>query len=414
MICYEFKNLKLHDKQQLGELVLLLLKIFLKQPPLELIAKTLQGLEPYLAKEIADLGGQDVKVLKRAVSFNASKELLYKVNYCSRLAIRVIQPIMKFEARNEDELYWAIYKFKWKNFLTNKQTFAIEANVYSDFFRHSKYVALKSKDAIADAFMDEFKARPSVDVENPDLLIDIHLTGATVVVSIDSSGESLHKRGYRSSTQHKAPLNEVLAAGLVLASGWDKSMPLIDPMCGSGTLLIEAAMMALRIPAAYLRKDFGFMHWNNFNAEQWAKVKAEADAQIEDHRLRILGTDIAGVAVDIAKEAVMNLRLTHAIKIEKMAFEDLETDWKNGMIMTNPPYGDRIEKKNIEEFYTMIGDLLKKRFAGYQAWIFSGNFDALKYIGLRASKKIVLHNGPIECKFQQYELFTGSKFRDNK
>ncbi len=376
---------------------------------MELIAKTFQGLEPLLAAELTALGAQDVKILKRAVSFNANKELLYKANYCCRTAVRILQPILKFEARNEDELYWAIYKFKWKNFINAEQTFAIDANVFSDFFRHSKYVALKAKDGIVDAFRDEFNVRPSVDVENPDLLINIHLTGATFIVSIDSSGESLHKRGYRGNTQHKAPLNEVLAAGLVLMSGWEKSMPLIDPMCGSGTILIEAAMIALNIPPSILRKDFGFMHWNNFDAVLWKSIVDEAQSKIEDHRLRIKGVDVAGVAVDIAKESVMMLRLTHAISIEKMAFEDLETTWKNGMLIANPPYGERLEKKNLEDFYSMIGDVLKKRFTGYVAWIFSGNFDALKSIGLRASQKIVLHNGPIECKFQKYELFSGSR-----
>ena len=378
---------------------------------MELIAKTFQGLEVTLASEITALGGQDVKILKRAVSFNANKELLYKANLCCRTAIRILQPILKFEARNEEQLYEEIYKFKWKNFLTCDQTFSIDANVYSDFFRHSKYVALKAKDAIVDGFRDEFERRPSVDVIHPNLQIDIYNTGATFVVSIDSSGESLHKRGYRGSTQHKAPLNEILAAGLILLSGWDKTIPLIDPMCGSATLLIEAAMIGLNIPPNILRKEFGFMRWNNFDKALWNKILDEANNKIEDHRLRIRGTDVAGVAVDIAKESIMMLRLTHAISIEKKAFEDLETDWKNGMIIANPPYGERLEKKNIEDFYTMIGDNLKKRFTGYTAWIFSGNFDALKNIGLRASQKIVLHNGPIECKFQKYELFSGSKLR---
>lgn len=378
---------------------------------MELIAKTFQGLESILADEITALGGQDVKILKRAVSFNANKELLYKSNLCCRTAVRILQPILKFEARNEEELYWGIYKFKWKNFINAKQTFAIDADAFSDFFRHSKYVALKSKDAICDAFRDEFGSRPSVDVENPDLQINIHLIGASVVVSIDSSGESLHKRGYRGHTQHKAPLNEVLAAGMVKMSGWDKSVPLIDPMCGSATILIEAAMIGLNIPANILRKEYGFMRWNNFDSELWKTVYEGAISLIEDHRLRIKGVDVAGVAVDIAKESVMMLRLTHAITIEKKAFEDLETDWKNGMLIMNPPYGERLEKKNLEDFYSMIGDVLKKRFTGYTAWVFSGNFDALKSIGLRASQKIVLHNGPIECKFQKYELFTGSKLR---
>lgn len=381
---------------------------------MELFAKTFQGLEETLATEITQLGGQDIKILKRGVSFNANKELLYKANLCCRTAIRILQPVLKFEARNEEELYLGIYKFKWKNFINTKQTFAIDADAYSDFFRHSKYVALKSKDAIVDAFRDEFNSRPSVDTENPDLLINIRITGATVIVSIDSSGESLHKRGYRGNTQHKAPLNEILAAGLVMLSGWDKSVPLIDPMCGSATLLIEAAMIGLNIPPNILRKEYGFMRWGNYDPALWLSVLNEAKSKITDERLRIYGSDVAGVAVDIAKESVMIMRLTHAITIEKKAFEEFETDWKNGMIITNPPYGERLEKKNLDEFYSMIGDILKKRFAGYEAWIFSGNFDALKQIGLRASQKIVLHNGPIECKFQKYELFTGSKLRDNK
>jgi putative N6-adenine-specific DNA methylase len=374
---------------------------------LNLVAKTFNGLEPVLAKELEELGAWNINILKRAVSFDSNKELLYKSNFCLRTALRILQPICTFRARNENELYKKVMEFDWSAFMNNDQTFAIDAVVYSDFFTHSQYVALKTKDAIVDQFREKTGRRPSISLENPNLLINVHVSQDRFTLSLDSSCEPLNRRGYRTG-EHKAPINESLAAGLLLLAGWNKNIPLIDPMCGSGTILLEAAMIAGNIPPGIKRDNYGFMRWNNFDAELWKKVKDETLAKIEQPRVKIMGSDIDMKSVDIARQSALDFNLKSYITFTCRPFEDLTPDSKVGMVITNPPYGERIRPDDIINLYKTIGNTLKKNFQGFDAWIISSNFQALKHIGLKPSAKHLLFNGALECKYERFSLYEGS------
>ncbi|MBN2166161.1 MAG: methyltransferase [Marinilabiliaceae bacterium] len=374
---------------------------------MNLLAKTFQGLEDLLAQELQEIGAWNIKPLKRAVSFDANKEILYKSNLCLRTALRILQPITNFRARNEKELYNQVYNYKWSNLLKQNQTFAIDAVTFSKTFTHSQYVALKTKDAIVDHFKNIDGSRPNVDTISPDLLINVHITNDKVTLSLDSSGYSLHKRGYRQG-DHRAPINEVLAAGMVLLSQWDKKQPLIDPMCGSGTILMEAAMIAANIPPNINRKKFGFERWNNFDADLWTKIKDEANSKIVQPSVKISGSDINAKAVDIARQSALDFKLKQFITITQEDFLQKEPEWKKGLIIMNPPYGERLKPHDTINFYKEIGNQLKRNFAGFDAWIISSNFDALKNIGLKPSKKITLFNGSLECKFERFSLYEGS------
>lgn len=376
---------------------------------MNLIAKTFQGLEEVLAKELEQIGAWNIKILRRAVSFDANKEILYKSNFCLRTALRVLQPISNFKARNENELYDKIYAYNWSSLLKPEQTFAIDGVVaFSNYFNHSKYVALKTKDAIADHFREKYGKRPNVDTESPDLLINIHISDDKVTLSLDSSGDSLHKRGYRSGSP-RAPLNEVLAAGMILLSEWDKKTPLLDPMCGSGTILMEAAMIAANMPPGIKRRRFGFQNWNNFDKELWHKVKDEANSKTISPRVKIAGSDVDSRSIDIARMSALDFGLKQYITIEKSNFSDLNPLWPKGLIITNPPYGERIQPKDIIGLYKDFGNTLKRNFSGYNAWVISSNFEALKNVGLKPSKKLPLFNGSLECKFAKFSLYEGSK-----
>ena len=372
---------------------------------MRIVVKTLFGLEDILADEIKALGGKDVEKSKRAVAFYGNKKLLYKSNYCLRTGLKVLQSIYAFKANNEDELYDKVKAFRWSAYMNEKQTIAIDATVFSKNFTHSKYAALKVKEAIVDYFRKETGTRPNVDTEDPDVRLNVHIAGREVIISFDSSGESLHKRGYR-VRQHKAPLNEVLAAGMLQIAGWNKDIPLYDPMCGSGTLLIEAAMMGKNIPAGKYRKKFGFMTWTNFDKDLWEEVKQEADAKIENPRLRISGSDLLALSVDIAKEAVINADLSKDIKLQRKSFERFAPLEESGMMMCNPPYGERIKKTDIDAFYKMIGNRLKEAYQGYDCWVISSNIEAYKQVGLRADQKLKLFNGALECEFRNYKIYS--------
>jgi Predicted N6-adenine-specific DNA methylase len=370
------------------------------------------GLEGVLAEELTAMGAQNVEPLYRAVSFEGDKQLMYKANYCCRTALRILKPITSFVARNELALYNNIFKIQWHEIFNINETFAIDAVTSGNYFTHSQYAALKVKDAIADEFREHFGARPSVDVEDPDLRINVHIENEKVTVSFDSSGESLHKRGYRKNVD-KAPMNEVLAAGLIKLTGWKCDSNFVDCMCGSGTLPIEAAMLAMGLPAGFFRKKWGFMTWHDFDAELWQRVMREAGAEMEEFDYEILASDHSAKAVEIAKANIENAHLQYDIKLSKQDMFDVVPPKGGGIMIINPPYGERLEEKDIINLYRGIGDALKKNFKGFEAWIISSNKDALKLIGLKPSKKIDVYNGPLECKFEKFEIFEGS-YKDKK
>lgn len=362
-----------------------------------------------MEKEIASLGGENIVSLKRAVQFEGNLEVLYRANYELRTAVRVLKPIAKFNVRDEHELYQKIQTINWEEFMSIRDTLAIDAAVSSPHFNHSKYVALKTKDAIVDQFRAKSGRRPSVDINNPFLRINIHIGGSECTVALDSSGDSLHKRNYRVA-QTSAPLSEVLAAGMLKLAGWKADRDFVDPMCGSGTILIEAAMMAYNIPAQVLRKDFCFMNWPDFDARLWRQVKQEARKKQRAFRYKLMGSDIDLEAIKASRTNVKTIRLDGKIRLERKDFADLELEENDGgLLIINPPYGERLEEENINGLYSMMGDKLKKTFTGFDAWILSSNFDAFKHIGLRTSKKIPLINGSLDCKFQHYELYQGSR-----
>ncbi len=379
---------------------------------MELLIKTFHGLEDVLVDELKVLGADNIKPLKRAVSCEGDLTLLYKANLQLRTALRILVPIATFKASNEDELYKKIYDIDWSKYLTDRKTFAIDAVAFSDMFTHSKYLGLKTKDAIVDQFREKTGKRPSVNVESPDLLINIHVSHDKFTVSLDSSGESLHRRGYR-DVGHKAPLNEVLAAGMILLSGWTKDMPLIDPMCGTGTILMEAAMIACCIPPGHKRKEFSFMRWVDYDDLLWTQVKEAAEKRINYPKTNIVGGDNNAEAVDMAKTSTLDARLNRQIRILRASIQEHVPTATSGMVITNPPYGERMKKDDIDNFYKTIGSLMKKNFGNYTVWIITSNNDALKHIGLKPSKKITLFNGPLECKFVKYEMFDG-KYLDFK
>jgi len=375
---------------------------------MQLLAKTLHGLEPILANELRQLGATDIEERTRAVAFEGDIHLMYRANLELRTAIRILMPIANFKANNEDQLYDKIKAIDWEKYMSVKDTLAVDAVVASKVFNHSKYVALKTKDAIVDQFREKYRKRPNVKVYDPTLGVYIYIFNNEVNVSIDSTGQSLHKRGYRVASVD-APINEVLAAGMVLLSGWEKDRLLMDPMCGSGTLLIEAAMYAYNIAPNHLRKHFAFMNWASYEAKNWTAVRQHAEAQQVDHPHPIMGWDKNLGCVRKTEQNIEAAGLTGKIEVARKRFEQLKPPPAPGIMLMNPPYDERLEEDDIGAFYETIGDTLKKKYAGFNAWLISANFEAIKQVGLRTSRKMTLYNGKLECKFVKYELYEGSK-----
>lgn len=372
------------------------------------IAKTSYGLEDVLATELSELGASNIFKLRRAVSFECDLRTLYKINLYSRVALRVLKPLFSFNLKNENELYTEVRKYRWDRLISVKQTFAINSVVNSDNFNHSNYVALKTKDAIVDQIRDLKGSRPDVELNDPDFRIDVHIFDDKCNISLDSSGRSLHKRGYRAQG-HEAPLNEVLAAGMIALSEWDGKSSLLDPMCGSGTLAVEAAMKIHRIAPGSVKPDFGFMRWKNFDQDLWEEVVQEAEDQFVDQEDLIFACDIDENSVELTEQSLANVEAPLDINVIHADFFDLEKPTDHGTIIMNPPYGERLEQDEINDFYKEIGNKLKRDFAGWNAWILSSNAEALKFIGLKPSRKIKLYNGSLECKFQKFTLYDGSK-----
>lgn len=374
----------------------------------QMLAKCFAGFEEVLAKELTQIGASDVRVVKRGVMFNGDKKLLYKANYLCRSAIRVLKPIASFGAVNEDELYNEVGKINWEQYLGLNGTFSIDGITSYSNITHSKYLALKTKDAIVDQFRNKFGKRPNVNTDNPDVSINVRLFKNEATISLDSSGESLHKRGYRIATG-PAPMNEVLAASLVLLSGWDGKTNFIDPMCGSGTIPIEAALFARNIPPGYFREDYTFKKWNDFDIDLWNQVVQEAKEQIRDTDVQIVGSDWSGRILETAKENVSSAGLKDTVTLKMNFMDDSEPPESPGFLVTNPPYGERIKVDDIINLYKGIGDALKKDYSGYTAWIISSNLQALKFVGLRPSRNITVYSGKLECKFAKFDIYAGSK-----
>jgi len=374
----------------------------------KMLAKTLFGFEPILAKELRNLGASNVVEGVRSVSFEGDTGFMYKANLCLRTAIKIIKPIKSFMVLNENDLYRKIYTMDWSRYFSADSSIAIDSTLFSDEFTHSLYISQKIKDAIVDKFRDTDGKRPDVDLKFPDIRINIHIHKTQCNVSLDSSGRSLHHRGYRTAT-NIAPINEVLAAGLLLLSGWDGQSDFLDPMCGSGTFLTEAAMIACNIPANINRKEFAFEKWDDFDEELFQKIIDSSLNKSREFNHKIIGYDKAPSAVRKAIDNSANANLSEYIHIErKNFFESTKfTDDKLHMVF-NPPYGERLNL-DMEEFYGSIGDTLKKEYPGTDAWFITSNLEALKYVGLRPSRKIKVFNSHLESRLVKYVMYEGSK-----
>ncbi|QNF35425.1 hypothetical protein HUW51_22935 [Adhaeribacter swui] len=374
------------------------------------IATTLFGLEEILAQELFDLGAENIYLGNRAVEFTGDKSLLYRANIWCRTAIRILKPFRTFTARDERDLYRQVSKIHWSDYLQPNQTFAIQSVVNQSSFEHSLFVSQLTKDAIVDQFRQRTGERPSVDVERPDIRLNLHMHENFVTLALDASGTSLHRRGYRQQT-NVAPLSEVLAAGIILLTNWDTQSPLIDPMCGSGTFLTEAALLAHNMaPGLYRRDNFGFMQWPDYDEDLLQQIIAEAEAaQLPDKEVTIIGSDIDKDYIEAARNNITQAGLEDFIRLRVRDLKEAQGVGDKGIIIVNPPYGERIRPDDLNQLYKLIGDTFKTNFSGYDAFVFTGNLDAAKHIGLKTSRRIPLYNGPIECRLLKYELYRGTR-----
>lgn len=372
------------------------------------LAKSPAGLEEILAGELEKLGAVNIEILKRAVSFEGDQRLLYKANYHCRTALRILVPVNQFTFTTEEDFYLHIKEIPWEQYMDVNQTLSIDSTIGSSVFTHSHFVSQRAKDAIADRFREQTGIRPSVDIENPDLRINLHIYKDVVDVSIDSSGASLHKRGYH-TVNAEAPLSEVLAAGMIMLTGWHGESNFIDWMCGSGTLLIEAAMIAMNLPAGQFREEYAFMKWKDYSPELWEQIKKEALDDQRDLEVTIMGSDISPRNLRAAESNIRNAYLHKDIQLKVADFRDVRPPEGPGILISNPPYGERIKVDDLFELYKEMGNALKRNFEGYKAWLISSDMHAIKLVGLRPMAKKLLWNGQLECKFVGFDLYHGSK-----
>lgn len=373
-----------------------------------MLAKTLFGFEDLLANELTQLGAQDVKQGVRSVSFTGDKGFMYKANLALRTAIKILKPIESFTVKGEQDLYDKVKAMAWEDYLKPTGTLAIDATIHSDLFTNSLYIAQKTKDAIVDRFRDQTGERPNVDLRFPDLKVNVHIDRQNCTISLDSSGDSLHKRGYKIAT-NIAPINEVLAAGIIMLSGWDGQSDFMDPMCGSGTILIEAAMIACNIPPNLMRKEFAFERWQDWDVDLFEKIEESLLGKTRDFHHKIIGYDKAPSAVAKAKENVKNAQLEDFIEVKHEDFFKTQKGGHEKLHMVfNPPYGERLNL-DMESFYKDIGDTLKQNYPGTDAWFITSNLDALKHVGLRPSRKMHLYNAKLEARLVKYVMYEGSK-----
>ena len=375
---------------------------------LTLVATTISGLEVVLAEELRRLGAFDVQVLRRAVSFQGTMELVYRANLWCRTAFHILRLITSFPVTRQQDLYDHLREVPWEDWMEADQTLAVHAVAHNAVITHTRFAEQLSKDAIVDRFRAKTGRRPSVDLDSPFLQVHIHLAGDSCEVLIDSSGDSLHKRGYRTATG-LAPLNEVLAAGLICLSGWDGITPFFDPMCGSGTLLIEAALIALNIPPGSFRKEFIFRNWPDYQEKVWRETASSSKAPEAFPPRPIHGSDHSERMVRVAKENIAHAGLANVLTVSRRDFRQSDPPFTAGTLITNPPFGQRLPVDNLYGQYKQIGDILKNRYAGWSAWILASDKQALKFLGLKPSRKITVFNGPLECKFVNFEVFEGSR-----
>ncbi len=379
----------------------------MKTEKFDMVAKTLQGLEDVLAEELLKLGAENVSIGRRMVSFEGDNEVLYKANMCCRTALRILKPIYKFTASDPDTLYEMTKEFDWSTILSLDKTFSIDPVVNSDTFTHSRYVTYRVKDAIVDWFKDRYGAdkRPGIRLQDADAMINVHIDGTRVTISLDSSGESLHKRGYRVA-QTEAPINEVLAAGILLKAGWNGQCPLVDPMCGSGTFLIEAALIAANINPGVYRKSFAFEQWPDFDEELFERLYND-DSQERDITVPIIGCDISPKAISIAEKNVKQAGVGKYVELEVRPLAHWTEAPADGILVCNPPYGERISVADMDGLYELFGQKLKNVFKGYHAWIIGYQEEYFRKIGLAPSTKLPLYNGALECELREYIIFEG-------
>lgn len=371
----------------------------------QIIAKTFQGLEEVLAQELTELGANEIQIGKRMVSFTGDKEMLYRANFCLRTAVRILKPVFTFTARTPDEVYDAIKALDWSQYIRYGQTFSIDATVYSSEFRNSRFVTYRVKDAIVDHFQEKEGRRPNISLTNPDIHLNIHIAEKECTLSLDSSGESLHMRGYRSANV-EAPINEVMAAAMIKMSGWQCDCDLIDPFCGSGTIAIEAALIAKNIYPGVFRQKFGFENWADFDAELLDRIYND-DSQEREFLHHIYGYDLNKNAVGAAEENVKNAGVRNVVTLKQMNFQDFHQPKEKAIIITNPPYGERLKGDTIA-LYEMIGERLKHEFVGGDAWIISSREELFDAIGMRPSFRVPLQNGALDCELRKYQVFDGS------
>lgn len=377
----------------------------------ELIAKTFMGLEQVLAKELTQLGANNVQIGRRMVSFTGDKEMMYRANFQLHTAIRVLKPIAHFKAKSAEDMYEEVKKIDWSKYILSGKTFSVDSVVYSEEFTNSRFVTYKVKDAIVDQFRERVGTRPNISVSNPDIRLNIHVAEDDATLSLDSSGESLHRRGYRQESV-EAPLNEVLAAGMILMTGWTGETDFIDPMCGSGTLPVEAALIARNISPGVFRKEFAFEKWPDFDQELFDMIYND-DSQEREFTHHIYGYDTDMKAVNTARMNVAAAGLSRDVTIEQLDFKDFVQPKEKSIMVMNPPYGERISTPNLLGTYKMIGERLKHQFIGNEAWILSYREECFRQIGLKPSIKIPVYNGSLECEFRRYQMFDGkmSSFR---
>ncbi|MCH9031177.1 MAG: class I SAM-dependent RNA methyltransferase [candidate division Zixibacteria bacterium] len=380
-----------------------------KSADFAMLAKTLFGLEEILAAELEELGAKDIELLNRAITYRGGRELLYRSNLCLRTATRILQPLSTFTAPNEDALYKAVSRIDWTRYLNSEMSLAIDPVVSGNIFKHSLYVAQKAKDAIVDQFRGKDLGRPSVDLECPDLRINLHIAGSRATLSLDSSGDPLSRRGYRIEGG-EAPLSEALAAGIVILSAWDKTTPFVDPMCGSGTLPIEAALIGANIAPGTLGRSFAFQKWNGFDSELYNSILSELKKSVNLSALPVIvGSDINKTRIDEARRNSARAGLEEVIKFTVSDLAKQTPPSAPGTMIVNPPYGDRLSDSDVTALYQLIGDTLKQKYDGYTAFVLTGNSMAAKSIGLRTSRKIKLFNGPTECRLLRFEMYKGSR-----
>ena len=379
-----------------------------ENPKFILVATTISGLEEVLAEELRQLGAEEIRVVSRAVSFRGTMDLVYRTNYWCRTAFHILRLLAAFPVRKQQDLYDQIHSLHWEDWMGTDRTLAVHAVAHNAVFTHTQFAGQLCKDAIVDRFRSKYGRRPSVDLNTPFLRIHIHLLGEECQVLVDSSGDSLHKRGYRIATG-PAPLNEVLAAGMICLSGWDGTTPFFDPMCGSGTLLIEAALRASRLPSGRFRNNYAFLNWPDYDNREWEKITSESPGPSVSPPITIQGADLSARMIRIAEQNIVHAGLEKVIRVSKRDFRKSDPPSRAGTVVTNPPFGQRLPVENLQHQYREIGDILKKKYAGWSFWLLASDKQALKFLGLKPSRKFTVFNGPLECKFVNFDVFEGRR-----